>query len=209
MCRKEDDGGVSPRFLSHGLCLMNGRVKDWPFLGFAIGPWCVFVCVAAKGTSTSFASHLVISKVIYGFRKSPEAPCPKQTLTWDGARVEHNVTPMYFLCQRAVGRSHPKSRCLRNERISEVVHRPPGQTPELISFISSSCWPGVVGGGRWAGIRRCYPHFHLLVLFLPPFGIFAPAEPVASGRWWLSLTLALPLFLLSNGSLCTLPPALL
>lgn len=134
MHRKEDDGAVSLCFLFHRLCLMNDRVKRGCFIGLGLHLFvsmCVCVCVgvAEKGNQRFFFSfsHVISEvKVIYGCQEVPRsALMPKKTLTWVEWGMEGESHPrnalLYFLCQRATGRSHPKSCCLRNERISEVA----------------------------------------------------------------------------------------
>ncbi len=118
--------------------LSQALLDEWPcerrlFHRFAIAPLFVrvCVCVAEKRTSASFFFSHVISeaKIIYGCQEVPRsALMPEKTLTrvWWGMegveRVSHPQNAlMYFLCQRATGRSHPKSCCLTNKRISEVA----------------------------------------------------------------------------------------
>lgn len=130
---KEDDGAVSLHFLFHRLCLMNDRVKGGSFIGLRLHLFLfVYVCVLQKRRPVLlfFFSHVISeAKVIYGCQEVPRsALMPEKTLTrvWWGMegveRVSHPQNAlMYFLCQRATGRSHPKSCCLTNKRISEVA----------------------------------------------------------------------------------------
>lgn len=168
MHRKEDDGRVSPHFLFHQLCLMNDRVKGWLYLRFGIAPCCVCACVregtrggetegVPKKGNSAFFSHLVISevKVNYDCQDVPRSTVrPKKPLTWVELRVEQvermshpQNALMYFSCQRAMGRSHSKSCCLRNEIISEVVHCPFRADPRTNLFHLLF----LLVGGRWVG----------------------------------------------------------
>lgn len=119
---------------------------------------------------------------------------PKKLEGLMGMQRLEGVTPM--TCQKATGRSHLKSRCLRSEGL---VHRPLGQTSQLISFMFSWQWRGGAIGGSGYGMLRsslprgvvaepsplcCVPPLIPFALSLPPS---LPGPPS-----WTAFLLAFP-----------------
>lgn len=110
---------------------------------------------------------------------------------------------MYFSCQRAMGRSHSKSCCLRNEIISEVVHCPFRADPRTNLFHLLF----LLVGGRWVGQDErdaTVPSTSSSSFSL--FWIFTSVEQPQGDEP--SFTIALPLFAVKDHrSLCTASPS--
>ena len=187
---------------------------------FGIASLRVFVSwfLQKRVTRASFfpLSHVISEvNVIYGCQEVPRsALMPEKTLTWVGWGMEglrncltHEMLWCISCVKRPWGGPVLDPVAWKNFR-GCLVHCPPGQTPELISFISSSCWRE---GGT--GLVLLLP---LLVLWdlcfcqanrlremwlcppsLPPFSLcyIAPLIP----------TFSLPPLSLSP---CSLPPSL-
>lgn len=131
---------MSPRFPFHGFCLINDHVKQRRLVGLGLHH-CVWVL-----SPSSFPHVMAVVRVIYGCQEVPTSslrpPKPRPTQRAGGG---HSHKMLSCICCVKGLREGPFLNPAPWE-IKELqrlmVHCPPGQNPELISFISSSCWQG-------------------------------------------------------------------